>query len=53
MAIPGNVQFHQGFDHAAAFGIRSQGQMNHDTKIGAAGELFVSSIVPAKIPFQI
>lgn len=42
-ALPGpaNGQFHQGFDHDAAFGIRSQGQMNHDFKIGAAGELFV------------
>ena len=39
-----NGEFHQGFDHDAAFGIRSQGQMNHDIKIGAAGELFVSSI---------
>lgn len=42
LAGPANGQFHPGFDHDAAFGIRSQGQMNHDVKIGAAGELFVS-----------
>jgi hypothetical protein len=41
---PTNGQFHLDFDHDAAFGIRSQGQMNHDFKIGAAGELFVSSL---------
>jgi hypothetical protein len=39
----GNGQFHEGFDHAEAFGNRTQGQMSHDTKIGAAGELFVST----------
>jgi len=43
---PTNGQFHPDFDHDAAFGIRSQGQMNHDFKIGAAGELFVSSLDP-------
>jgi hypothetical protein len=43
---PTNGQFHPDFDHDAAFGIRSQGQMNHDFKIGAAGELFVSSLKP-------
>jgi hypothetical protein len=43
---PNNGQFHPDFDHDAAFGIRSQGQMNHDFKIGAAGELFVSSLSP-------
>jgi len=43
---PTNGQFHPDFDHDAAFGIRSQGQMNHDFKIGAAGELFVSSLNP-------
>jgi hypothetical protein len=37
----GDGQFHPGFDHEAAFGIRSQAQMTHDTRIGAAGELFV------------
>jgi hypothetical protein len=42
LAGPANGQFHPGFDHDAVFGIRSQGQMNHDFKIGAAGELFVS-----------
>lgn len=41
---PTNGQFHPDFDHDAAFGIRSQAQMNHDFKIGAAGELFVSSL---------
>lgn len=46
MAEPGNVQFHRGFDHEAAFGIRSQGQMAHDIRIGAAGELFVSNFIP-------
>ncbi|CZR67410.1 uncharacterized protein PAC_17309 [Phialocephala subalpina] len=40
LAGPANGQFHPGFDHDAAFGTRSQGQMNHDFKIGAAGELF-------------
>ena len=44
LAGPANSQFYQGFDHDAAFGIRSQGQMNHDFKIGAAGELFVSNL---------
>jgi hypothetical protein len=46
LAGPANGQFHQDFDHDAAFGIRSQGQMSHDVKIGAAGELFVSGIDP-------
>lgn len=41
---PTNGQFHPDFDHDAAFGIRSQRQMNHDFKIGAAGQLFVSSL---------
>jgi hypothetical protein len=41
----GGVQFHEGFDHEAAFGIRSQGQMDHDIRVGAAGELFVSNPV--------
>jgi hypothetical protein len=35
-------RFHPGYVHDDTFGIRSQGQMNHDFKIGAAGELFVS-----------
>ena len=43
-ATVGNNQFLEGFDRVIAFGIRSQGQMNHDTKIGAAGELFVSTV---------
>jgi hypothetical protein len=42
MAGPGGGQFHPGFDLEAAFGVRSQDQMTHDTRIGAAGELFVS-----------
>lgn len=43
-AVPGIAlgQLHPGFDHNAAFGTRSQGEINHDFKIGAAGELFVS-----------
>jgi hypothetical protein len=41
----GGAQFHHGFDHEAAFGIRSQGQMDHDIRVGAAGELFVSNPV--------
>lgn len=46
IAGPGSARLLPGFDHEAAFGIRSQGQMNHDTRIGAAGELFVSNPVP-------
>lgn len=42
MAGPGGGQFHPGFDLEAAFGVRSQDQMTHNTRIGAAGELFVS-----------
>ncbi len=42
--------FNQGYERVAAFGVRSQGQMNHDTKIGAAGELFVSSFYPQILP---
>jgi hypothetical protein len=41
--VLGDGQFHEGHDHEAAFGVRSQAQMAHDTRIGAAGELFVSS----------
>ncbi|KAH7411292.1 hypothetical protein BKA64DRAFT_378000 [Cadophora sp. MPI-SDFR-AT-0126] len=41
----GNLQHHDDFEHAAAFGVRSQGQMNHDIKIGAAGELLVFEIM--------
>jgi hypothetical protein len=47
----GNGQFHQGFDHDSAFGVRSQGQMNHDVKIGAAGELFVGTMNPIALPY--
>jgi hypothetical protein len=43
-ATGGNDQFLEGFDPVVTFGIRSQGQMNHDTKIGAAGEVFVSTV---------
>ncbi len=40
--VPGIGVFHPGYVHNEAFGVRTQGQMNHDFKIGAAGELFVS-----------
>ena len=40
--VPGIGGFHPGYVHIEAFGVRTQGQMNHDFKIGAAGELFVS-----------
>lgn len=46
VAGPTNGQVHPGFDRRSTFGIRSQGQMNHDVKIGAAGELFVGSCDP-------
>lgn len=36
-------QFHPDYVHDDAFGVRTQGQMNHDFKVGAAGELFVST----------
>jgi hypothetical protein len=42
-AVPGIGRFHPGYVHDDAFGVRTQGQMNHDFKIGAAGELFVSA----------
>jgi len=42
-AVLGIGRFHPGYVHDDAFGVRTQGQMNHDFKIGAAGELFVSS----------
>jgi hypothetical protein len=32
-------------DLSGAFGLRSQNQINHDIKIGAAGELFVSNLL--------
>ncbi|KAH8808653.1 hypothetical protein F5884DRAFT_900865 [Xylogone sp. PMI_703] len=38
---PNYGPYHPNFDHEAAFGIRSHGEMAHDRKIGAAGELFV------------
>jgi hypothetical protein len=41
--VPGIGGFHPGYVHNEAFGARTQGQMNHDFKIGAAGELFVSA----------
>jgi hypothetical protein len=43
--VPGIGGFHPGYVHNEAFGVRTQGQMNHDFKIGAAGELFVSFFV--------
>jgi len=45
-AAPGNGQYLLGYDHQAAFGVRVLDQMRHDSKIGAAGELFVS--IPPK-----
>jgi hypothetical protein len=42
-AVSGIGQFHPGYVHNDAFGVRTQGQTNHDFKIGAAGELFVSA----------
>jgi hypothetical protein len=43
-AARGNGQHLPGYDHQTAFGIRALDQMRHDSKIGAAGELFVSII---------
>lgn len=40
----GDNDFIEGFDSSSTFGIRSQGQLSHDTKIGAAGEVFVSTV---------
>lgn len=37
--------FFPGFGHAATFGVRNLDQIGHDTRIGAAGELFVSFIL--------
>ena len=44
-ALPPDVQTDDSslFSSAAAFGVRSQDQLSHDMKIGAAGELFVST----------
>lgn len=42
----GSGQVHPGFNHAAAFGMRNQNQLAHDTKIGVAGELFVCDFKP-------
>ncbi|KAL3421238.1 ino80 chromatin remodeling complex protein [Phlyctema vagabunda] len=47
MRIFGNNVLLEGFDPVIAFGVRSQGQINHDTKIGAAGELFVFEMLLA------
>ncbi|KAF8859481.1 hypothetical protein BDZ45DRAFT_673240 [Acephala macrosclerotiorum] len=44
-ALSGIGQFHLGYVHNDAFGVRTQGQMNHDFKIGAAGELFVYELL--------
>jgi hypothetical protein len=46
-ALSGIGRFHPGYVHDDAFGVRTQGQMNHDFKIGAAGELFVSAFKPS------
>ena len=45
-AAPGNGQYLLGYDHQTAFGVRVLDKMRHDSKIGAAGELFVS--IPPK-----
>ena len=42
LAAPSNGQRLPGYNHQAAFGVRELNQTRHDTKIGAAGELFVS-----------
>ena len=53
LASPSNGQFHENFDHEAAFGIRSQGEMRYNMKIGAAGELFVCLCpTPLSNPFS-
>jgi hypothetical protein len=44
LAHPSSGQNFPGFNRADAFGIRSQNQINHDVKVGAAGELFVSPL---------
>jgi hypothetical protein len=44
LAHPSSGQNFPGFNRADAFGVRSQNQINHDVKIGAAGELFVSPL---------
>ncbi|RFU34079.1 hypothetical protein B7463_g2224, partial [Scytalidium lignicola] len=44
-AAPGNGRYLPGYDHQAAFGVRELNQMRHDSKIGAAGELFVYEIL--------
>ena len=49
-AAPGNGQYLPAYDHQAAFGVRALHQMRHDSKIGAAGELFVS--IPPKKSIQ-
>lgn len=42
-ALPGNGSLNDSTDGSGSvFGIRSENQIRHDTKIGAAGELFVS-----------
>ncbi|KAK0103682.1 hypothetical protein ONS95_005692 [Cadophora gregata] len=41
----GNGVIYQGFNHEDAFGVRSLGQVSHDIKIGAAGELLVFEIL--------
>jgi hypothetical protein len=42
LAAPVNGRYLPGHDALGAFGVRSLNQMSHDSKIGAAGELFVS-----------
>jgi len=49
---PANGQSDDSFDPIATFGVRSQGEVNHDIKIGAAGELFVSILCPCPQKFS-
>ncbi|OBT74408.1 hypothetical protein VF21_06830 [Pseudogymnoascus sp. 05NY08] len=44
-AAPSNGQSLPGYNHQAAFGVRELNQKRHDTKIGAAGELFAYEIL--------
>ncbi|KFZ02938.1 hypothetical protein V502_11372 [Pseudogymnoascus sp. VKM F-4520 (FW-2644)] len=44
-AAPTNGQHLPGYDHQAVFGVRGLNQTRHDTKIGAAGELFAYEIL--------
>lgn len=41
-ALPETVRIPLLFDKDETFGVRNEGHMAHDMKIGAAGEVFVS-----------